>query len=500
MEYISTRNNKKTFSFKDVFLKGLAPDGGLFIPKKFKKYSQSELREMAKLNYIDLATKIVREFCGNNLQEKELKNIIKKSYSSFSTNPLKFDFIHYKKTVDIDPGIGTLCPLYYGPTLSFKDFAMQPIGNIYEHFLKEDNKKINIIVATSGDTGSAAIAALKGKSNINVFVFHPDNKISNIQRRLMTTIDSKNVYNLAIKGSFDDCQRLVKDMFGDKKFSQRINMSAVNSINWARVMFQIVYYFFITLQSNYYQIPLSKKKRKWHDFIPDVKEYIFSIPTGNFGNVYAGYVAKKMGLPIKKFLIATNKNDILCRVVNSGKYRPSKTKPSISPSMDIQTASNFERFLYDAVGKDDAKVKSLMNKLKNQGNYSLNNEEMKYVKKFFCAYTCTDETIKEYMGYSDYDSGYDGSIDPHTATATFAADSYVSHNKKDFEGIKNPLFCPIFILGTADPCKFPETVKDATGVKPKIPKSIKNILNKKENYVKLENDIDIIQNYILKKI
>jgi len=455
---------------------------------------------MAKLNYIDLATKIVSEFCGNELQEIELKNIIKKSYSSFSTNPLKFDFIHYKKTVDLDPGIGTLCPLYYGPTLSFKDFAMQPIGNIYEHFLKKDNKKINIIVATSGDTGAAAIAALKDKSNINLFVLYPDNKISNIQRKLMTTVDSKNVFNLAIKGSFDDCQRLVKDMFGDKKFSQKINMSAVNSINWARVMFQIVYYFFITLQSEYYKKPLYKKKYKWLDFIPDVKEYIFSIPTGNFGNVYAGYIAKKKGLPIKKFLIATNKNDILCRVINSGKYNPSKTKPSISPSMDIQTASNFERLLYDAVGEDDAKVKSLMNKLKNQAGYSLNKKEMEYIKNFFCAYSCTDETIKEYMKYSDDDAGYNGSIDPHTATAAFAADRYVSDNKKDFDGIKNPLFCPIYILGTADPCKFPETVQEVTGVKSQIPESIKSILNKKENFAKLDNNIDVVKDYILEKI
>jgi len=457
VEYISTRNKNLNFNFKDVFLKGLAPDGGLFIPKKIKQYSENELRKIAKLNYEGLAKEILSKFCGKDLEEKELENIIKKSYSSFSTK----DIVNLKKVGRI-----SLVELFHGPTLAFKDIAMQPIGNIYEKFIKADNKKINIIVATSGDTGSAAIAGLNGKSNINVFVLHPDNKISNVQRRLMTTVDSKNVFNIAVKGNFDDCQRLVKDMFADKNFREKINMSGVNSINWARIVFQIVYYFFIGLK--FLNKPIS-----------------FSVPTGNFGDVYAGYIAKKMGLPIKKLIVATNENDILSRVINSGEYKPSKTKPSISPSMDIQIASNFERLLYDIVGKDDAKVKSLMDKLKNEGGYSLNEKEIGHIKNDFSASTISDRSTKETLKRVYEENQV--LIDPHTATAFKSAEIHSTSEE-------------MLVLGTAHPCKFPEAIKEATGVEPKIPESIKNILNKKESYATLDDNIDVVKAHILERI
>ncbi len=457
MEYISTRNKNLNLSFKEVFLRGLAPDGGLFIPKKIKKYSNNELKKMAKLNYIDLSKEILFSFCGNDLEEKELENIIKKSYSNFSAE----DVVSLKKI-----GKVSLIELFHGPTLAFKDIAIQPIGNIYEKFIKSDNKKINIIVATSGDTGSAAIAGLNGKSNINVFVLHPDNRISNVQRRLMTTVDSKNVFNIAVKGNFDDCQKLVKDMFADKKFREKINMSGVNSINWARIIFQVVYYFFVGLK--FLNKPIS-----------------FSVPTGNFGNVYSGYIAKKMGLPIKKLILATNENDILSRVVNSGEYRPSKTKPSISPSMDIQVASNFERLLYDIVGEDHTKVKLLMDKLKNEGGYSLNKKETAHIKNDFSASAISDKLIKETLK-KIYDE-HQVLIDPHTATAFKSAEINSSGEE-------------MLILGTAHPCKFSDTVKEATGVEPKIPESIKNILNKKESYTILDNNIDVIKNHVLESI
>ena len=457
MEYISTRNKNLNLSFKEVFLRGLAPDGGLFIPKKIKKYSNNELKKMAKLNYIDLSKEILFSFCGNDLEEKELENIIKKSYSNFSAE----DVVSLKKI-----GKVSLIELFHGPTLAFKDIAIQPIGNIYEKFIKSDNKKINIIVATSGDTGSAAIAGLNGKSNINVFVLHPDNRISNVQRRLMTTVDSKNVFNIAVKGNFDDCQKLVKDMFADKKFREKINMSGVNSINWARIIFQVVYYFFVGLK--FLNKPIS-----------------FSVPTGNFGNVYSGYIAKKMGLPIKKLILATNENDILSRVVNSGEYRPSKTKPSISPSMDIQVASNFERLLYDIVGEDHTKVKLLMDKLKNEGGYSLNKKETAHIKNDFSASAISDKLIKETLK-KIYDE-HQVLIDPHTATAFKSAEINSSGEE-------------MLILGTAHPCKFSDTVKEVTGVEPKIPESIKNILNKKESYTILDNNIDVIKNHVLESI
>ena len=457
MEYISTRNKNLQFGFKEIFLQGLAPDGGLFISKNIKKYSNNELNKMAKLNYIDLAKEIVSNFCEKDLHGKELEDIIKKSYSNFSVK----NVVNIKKI-----GKFSLVELFHGPTLAFKDIAMQPIGNIYDEFNKSNNKKINVIVATSGDTGSAAISALNGKANLNVFVLHPDKKISNIQRRLMTTVESKNVFNIALKGNFDDCQKIVKDMFVDQEFRKKINMSGVNSINWARIIFQIVYYFFVGLK--FLNKPIN-----------------FSVPTGNFGDVYSGYVSKKMGLPIKKLIVATNENDILSRVINSGHYKPTKTKPSISPSMDIQVASNFERLLYDVVGQDDNKVKLLMDKLKNEGGYSLNKEELNKIKSDFCSSTVSDELTKQTL--KNVYEQYQLLIDPHTATAFKAAEL----NSSDEE---------MLILSTAHPCKFSETVHQATGIEPKIPENIKNILNKKESYITLDNNLGAIKNYILEKI
>ena len=457
MEYISTRNKNLQFGFKEIFLQGLAPDGGLFISKNIKKYSNNELNKMAKLNYIDLAKEIVSNFCEKDLHGKELEDIIKKSYSNFSVK----NVVNIKKI-----GKFSLVELFHGPTLAFKDIAMQPIGNIYDEFNKSNNKKINVIVATSGDTGSAAISALNGKSNLNVFVLHPDKKISNIQRRLMTTVESKNVFNIALKGNFDDCQKIVKDMFIDQEFRKKINMSGVNSINWARIIFQIVYYFFVGLK--FLNKPIN-----------------FSVPTGNFGDVYSGYVSKKMGLPIKKLIVATNENDILSRVINSGHYKPTKTKPSISPSMDIQVASNFERLLYDVVDQDDNKVKLLMDKLKNEGSYSLNKEELNKIKSDFCSSTVSDELTKQTL--KNVYEQYQLLIDPHTATAFKAAEL----NSSDEE---------MLILSTAHPCKFSETVHQATGIEPKIPENIKNILNKKESYITLDNNLGVIKNYILERI
>ena len=457
MEYISTRNKNLQFGFKEIFLQGLAPDGGLFISKNIKKYSNNELNKMAKLNYIDLAKEIVSNFCEKDLHGKELEDIIKKSYSNFSVK----NVVNIKKI-----GKFSLVELFHGPTLAFKDIAMQPIGNIYDEFNKSNNKKINVIVATSGDTGSAAISALNGKANLNVFVLHPDKKISNIQRRLMTTVESKNVFNIALKGNFDDCQKIVKDMFIDQEFRKKINMSGVNSINWARIIFQIVYYFFVGLK--FLNKPIN-----------------FSVPTGNFGDVYSGYVSKKMGLPIKKLIVATNENDILSRVINSGHYKPTKTKPSISPSMDIQVASNFERLLYDVVNQDDNKVKLLMDKLKNEGSYSLNKEELNKIKSDFCSSTVSDELTKQTL--KNVYEQYQLLIDPHTATAFKAAEL----NSSDEE---------MLILSTAHPCKFSETVHQATGIEPKIPENIKNILNKKESYITLDNNLGVIKNYILERI
>ena len=267
MEYISTRNKNLSFNFKEIFLRGLAPDGGLFIPKKIKRYNGEEIKKVSDLGYIDLATEILFNFCSSSFEKNKLRNLIEKSYKNFNTK----EVIKIKKFGDLN-----LIELYHGPTLAFKDIAMQVLGNIYDELNISSDKKVNIIVATSGDTGSAAIAALNERKNINVFVLHPHNKISKIQRKIMTTIGSHNVYNVAIKGTFDDCQKLVKEMFTENTFREKINMSGVNSINWARIICQIVYYFY-----SYFKLQNQKVS--------------FAVPTGNFGDIFAGYVAKKNG-------------------------------------------------------------------------------------------------------------------------------------------------------------------------------------------------------------
>ena len=457
MEYISTRNKNLNFGFKDVFLRGLAPDGGLFIPKKIKTYSESELKDLSKMPYVELATEIISNFCSPELEKNKLNKLINKSYKNFTTK----NVVEIKKIGEIN-----LVELYHGPTLAFKDIAMQVIGNMYDELQVSPNKKINIVVATSGDTGSAAISALNDKKNINVFVLHPHNKISNIQRKIMTTIGSNNIYNIAIKGTFDDCQKIVKDMFSENSFREKINMSAVNSINWARIVCQVVYYFYSSF--------------KFQE-----KKINFSVPTGNFGDIYAGYVAKKMGLPIKKLIVATNENDILQRVINSGDYKPSKVKPSLSPSMDVQISSNFERLLFDVLNQDDKKVSNLMSNLLSKGSFKLSSEEVNIIKKDFCAEKTSDqETLEIIKNFSDK---YNFILDPHTATAVGAAKK-INDNSSE-----------TLILSTAHPYKFLETIKMATSKEIKIPSQLSNTLDKKEKYDILENNLLKVKNYILEK-
>ena len=457
MEYISTRNKNLKYNFKEIFLRGLAPDGGLFIPKQIKKYNEDEIKKLGVLSYNDLATEIIFNFCSSSLEKNQLKNLIEKSYRNFPSE----EVIKIKKFGDLH-----LIELYHGPTLAFKDIAMQVLGNMYDEFNISSNKKINIVVATSGDTGSAAISALNDRKNINVFVLHPHNKISNIQRKIMTTIGSNNIYNIAIKGTFDDCQKLVKEMFSENTFREKINMSGVNSINWARIICQIVYYFY-----SYFKL--------------QSKKVSFAVPTGNFGDVFAGYVAKKMGLPIEKLIVATNENDILERVINTGEYKPTEVKPSLSPSMDVQISSNFERLLFDVLNEDDKQVSILMNNLKSKGSFLLNKEQVAIIKKDFSAKKINDKQTIEII--KNFSKDHNFILDPHTATAVGA--SKVLKNGSE-----------ILILGTAHPYKFLETIKMATSQEVKTPKQIAHLMDKKENYDILENKINDIKNYILGKI
>jgi threonine synthase len=457
MEYISTRNNQKIFTFKDIFLKGLADDGGLFIPKSVKPLSKEEINNFKNLSYNDLAAEIINPFIGDFMSKDDLISLISKSYSNFRT----------KNVVNINK-LGNLkvLELFHGPTLAFKDIAMQLIGNFYEHHLNFEQKKINIVVATSGDTGAAAIDALKGKKNLNVFVLHPNNRISPVQRKLMTTCEASNVFNIAIQGNFDDCQNLVKAMFNDEKFSKSINMSGVNSINWARIIAQAVYYFYAYFKVGNGQ-PLS-----------------FSVPTGNFGDIYAGYLAKKLGLPIDKLVVATNKNDILHRAISGGDYSQKKVMETNTPSMDIQIASNFERLLYDVKDCNSEVTKDLMIKIKNN-TYKIDTEDLgKIQKNFISEMLDENETIEMIKKINDE---HQTVVDPHTAVGIGAV------KKLGIE--KNCV-----VLSTAHPCKFPKAIEDAISKTENLPNSLKYVNERKEKFELLSNDIQKVKKYVMNSI
>ena len=457
MEYISTRNNSDHFSFKNVFLKGLADDGGLFVPKSIKPFSKEELIKLSSLKYNELAAEIIFPFIGNFMTKKELSSLISKSYSHFRCE----DVVKIS-----DLGKFKILELFHGPTLAFKDIAMQLIGNFYQYHLESAEKKINIIVATSGDTGAAAIDALKGKSNLNVFVLHPHNKISPVQRRLMTIHEERNVFNIAIEGNFDDCQNLVKSMFNDQNFSNKINMSGVNSINWARIIAQAVYYFYAYFKTGNGQ-PLS-----------------FSVPTGNFGDIYAGYLAKKLGLPVDKLIVATNKNDILHRAISGGDYTQKKVEETNTPSMDIQIASNFERLLYDVKDCNSEFTKDVMSKIKNN-EYKIDNNDLEKIKKNFISEMLDENETVEMI--KDIHEKYRIVVDPHTAVGIGAA--------KKLELEKNCV-----VLSTAHPCKFPKAIEDAISKTEKLPESLSYVYDREEKFDILSNDLEKVKNYVINSI
>jgi len=462
MLYFSTRDKQKTFSFEEVFLNALASDGGLYIPTIIPKFSKEKIESMKHLTFQEMSYEIFNVFVGNAFSSNELKEIINKSYAVFRN----------KKIIDLKLIDNISCvELFHGPTLAFKDIAMQVLGNMYENLLNKSKNKMNLITATSGDTGAAAIDALKSKKYLNVFVLHPENKVSETQRRLMTSILDKNVYNVAIKGTFDDCQHLVKEMFNDQKFRSSIQMSGVNSINWARIVAQIVYYFFIYLK----QEGMKKKM-------------VVSVPTGNFGDIYAGYVAKQMGLPIEKLIIASNHNNLLEKCLSTGLYQPSKVNPSVSPSMDIQVASNFERILFEICNQDESRVVELMNDLKIKKEFQLNKSEISKLQENFLACSVSEEETLETIKniYQEYNSV----IDPHSAIGFKAL-------KKMDNFIES---CSYFCFETAHPCKFPDAIVNAIGKEPPMPDFVKKILSKEEKFIVLENKIEILKNYIQKEI
>ncbi len=457
MKYVSTRDDSKEFNFEDVFIKSLADDGGLFLPTSLKKYNSEELSKLKDLNYQELATEIIHLFSSEFISFKELSSLIEKSYSTFrENNVVKISEIGNLKLLE----------LFHGPTLAFKDVAMQFIGNLYEYYLCKKNEKINIVVATSGDTGSAAIDAIKGKSNLNIFVLHPNNKISSVQRKLMTTVDDNNVFNIAINGNFDDCQNIVKTMFSDLEFSKSIRISGVNSINWARIIAQSVYYFYCYFKLNTNN-PVS-----------------FSVPTGNFGDVFAGYLSKKMGLPIDKLIVATNKNDILHRAISKGDYISKKVEETLSPSMDIQIASNFERLIYYIQNCDSKKTKEIMIRIK-ENIYTIDKLSLEKINKDFVSESCNEnETLKI---ISEIYTNHNMILDPHTAVGVGTAKKLKFDNN-------------CVVLATAHPCKFPDATNKAIKKNKELPEKLKSILNKEERFDIIEKNAEEVKDYIKKKL
>ena len=460
MNYFSTRDQSLNLSFEEIFFKGLSSDGGLFLPKQFPLFSKNELEEFKNFSFEEMSFKIFSLFTGDTFQPEELKNIINKAYSSFRNK----NIVDIKKIKHI-----SYVQLHHGPTLAFKDIAMQVLGQMYEFLLKDGRRKVNLITATSGDTGAAAIDAVQGKENINIFVLHPNNKISNVQRKLMTTYDAANVHNIAIEGSFDDCQKIVKDLFVDQKFASQINMSGVNSINWARIVAQVVYYFYI-----------------FYKFNPEFKPIVVSVPTGNFGDIYAGYVAKQLGLNVKELIVATNQNNILERCIQTGEYKPLAVEQSLSPSMDIQVASNFERILYEICEHNSEQLKNMMDGLKNQGEIILNQNQIKKLQDNFSASSCNEQETLAIIKNIFIQHHY--VIDPHTATAVKPL-----NNEKYFN---EACFC----FETAHPAKFPKAITKAIDQYPELPEEFERIKDKDEKFDIIENDINSIKKYILGKI
>ena len=440
-------------------MEGLASDGGLYIPKNFPKFSSVELENMINMSYEELCVEVIFKYCGTCLTKEEIKIIALDSYKNFGTNDIA-------PIIKVTDNINIL-ELFHGPTLAFKDFALQFLSKVFNILLEREGKKITIIGATSGDTGSAAIEAFKNNSLANIIILHPEGKVSDFQRKQMTTVDAGNIYNIAIDGNFDDCQALVKKLLVDKDFNNKHNLASINSINWGRVLAQVVYYFYSTFK-------VMKGK--------DNKSVNFSVPTGNFGDAYAGYVAKKMGLPIEKIIIATNSNDILSNFFKNGIYKISKVIPTISPSMDIQLASNFERLLYETLDHDPSLVREYMKTLSNIGSFKISNEKLKTLNETFIGLGVSDEATIERIK-STYNNGL--VIDPHTSVGLEAAYNY-----------NYSLNGPCIVLSTAHPVKFADAVSSAININSDLPEKYKNIFSLDEKYHSLKNNLDTIKNFI----
>lgn len=461
MKYISTRGQAPSLSFGDVLLAGLASDGGLYVPEQLPTYSAEEIASWASLSYQELAFKVMWPFVEGEIPADEFKRMINEAYAGFNHAAIA-------PMVQTDNNEWVL-ELFRGPTLAFKDFALQLLGRLMDYVLGQRGEKLVILGATSGDTGSAAIEGCRHSEHLDIFILHPYQRVSEVQRRQMTTVIDDNVFNIAVKGNFDDCQGMVKSSFADQSFLKGAKLGAVNSINWARIMAQIVYYFSSALA-------VGAPHRK----------VSFSVPTGNFGDIFAGYLAKKMGLPIDQLVVATNQNDILHRTIAANDMSRQALNVTLSPSMDIMVSSNFERLLFDAHGRDSAALAELMARF-NAGDVTLNDEAWSFVKANFDSYKVDDartcEVIAEVFNSTQY------LLDPHTAIGLEAARQCWKDKS-----------VPMITLATAHPVKFPEAVEKAGCQSPSLPEHMADLFERKEAYEVIENDLASVQAFVAKHI
>jgi len=459
MRYISTRGAAPILDFEDVTLAGLARDGGLYVPESWPTLSAAEIADLRGLSYVETALRVCRPFVGDALSEDELRGLLTQAYGSFShaaVTPLK----------QLDER-QWLLELFHGPTLAFKDVALQLLGLLFERFLSTRDEHLTVVGATSGDTGSAAIQALAGRAKVDIFMLHPQGRVSDVQRRQMTTVMAPNVHNIAVDGTFDDAQALVKAMFNDASFASRFRLSAVNSINWARLMAQVVYYFYAAVRLGAPERPVA-----------------FSVPTGNFGDVFAGYVAAKMGLPVAKLVVATNVNDILHRALSTGDYSVGTVQPTAAPSMDIQVSSNFERLLFDLHDRDGGRLAQVMKGFEASKTLTLGNERAK--ASLFESHRVDEDGMSMALRWAS--ASANELIDPHTAIGLAAA-----------RAVELPAGVPVVTLATAHPAKFPDAVERASGLRPSMPARAQGLFDREERYATLPADLGAVEAYIAER-
>ena len=453
MRYISTRGSAPVLDFEAVTLAGLASDGGLYVPETLPVI---DVAGLAGLSYVETAVRVCLPFVGATLTETELRALLVEAYANFdhaAVTPLvQLDARHW------------LLELFHGPTLAFKDVALQVIGGLFERFLRGRGEHLTIIGATSGDTGSAAINALAGRDHLDVFMLHPAGRVSDVQRRQMTTVMAPNVHNIAVTGTFDDAQALVKGMFNDAAFAGRFSLSAVNSINWARLLFQIVYYFYAAVRLGAPHRAVS-----------------FAVPTGNFGDVFAGYLAARMGLPVGRLIVATNVNDILARALGEGDYSVGTVEPTAAPSMDIQVSSNFERLLFDLHGRDGAALAAAMHGFEASGALRLTAAQQAEAATLFSAVRVDADEMALNLRWASEHCGE--CIDPHTAIGLAAARAHAGDE-------------PVVALATAHPAKFRDAVERATGVRPGLPRRVAGLFDREERFDTLPAELGAVEDFV----